>query len=557
MKMFSFSNNKKAVKPTLSKKKQALKFLCKTAATLSFIALATSAAAPPALAAKKAAAAAETVEHLHVGQKVANYFRGFGLPDLAILAVISAMPVIELRGAVPVGLWMGLPITKVLPACVIGNMIPIIPLLFLLKNDSLKKLMKPILDRAEKKSSALGVGSLEKQWASLAAFVGIPLPGTGAWTGAMGAFLLGMPTAVAISSIFTGVVSAGLIMSAITLAGKKGGLAALAILAAITGKEFLSGEKEAEESKQDFLEADPYWDQSNVPVNVYKNKAPFTGKVVSTKRIVGPKATGETCHIVIDHEGDFPYWEGQSWGVIPPGVREKDGKPHSVRLYSIASSRYGDDMSGKTGSLCVRRATYWCPEMKAEDPAKKGVCSNFLCDTKAGDEVQMTGPAGKVMLMPEEDPKTDLIMVATGTGIAPYRGFIRRLFTEKTPAGEAYEGTAWLFLGVANSDALLYDDEWQEVKKNYPDNFRLDYALSREQENKKGGKMYIQDKVEEYADEIFTKLDNGAHIYFCGLKGMMPGIQDMLKGVAESKGLDYDEWLKGLKKSKQWHVEVY
>ena len=69
--------------------------------------------------------------------------------------------------------------------------------------------MKPILDRAEKKSSSLGVGSMEKQWASLAAFVGIPLPGTGAWTGAMGAFLLGMPTAVAVSSIFTGVVSAG------------------------------------------------------------------------------------------------------------------------------------------------------------------------------------------------------------------------------------------------------------------------------------------------------------------------------------------------------------
>jgi ferredoxin--NADP+ reductase len=57
---------------------------------------------------------------------------------------------------------------------------------------------------------------------------------------------------------------------------------------------------------QNFLEASPYWDQSTVPVNVYKNKAPFTGKVVSTKRIVGPKATGETCHIVIDHKGDFP-----------------------------------------------------------------------------------------------------------------------------------------------------------------------------------------------------------------------------------------------------------
>mmetsp|Transcript_29609 Transcript_29609/g.44861 ORF Transcript_29609/g.44861 Transcript_29609/m.44861 type:complete len:387 (+) Transcript_29609:153-1313(+) len=309
--------------------------------------------------------------------------------------------------------------------------------------------------------------------------------------------------------------------------------------------------------KQNFLEASPYYDQSAVPVNTWKNKAPFTGKVVSTKRIVGPKATGETCHIIIDSKGDYKFWEGQSMGVIPPGNREKDGKPHAVRLYSIASTRYGDDMTGKTSSLCVRRATYWCPELKAEDPAKKGICSNFLCDTKPGDDIVMTGPAGKVMLMPEEDPSTDYIMVATGTGIAPYRGFIRRLFVEKSPAAEVYKGQAWLFLGVANSDALLYDDEWQEVKENFPENFRLDYALSREQENKKGGKMYIQDKMEEYADEIFNKLDTGAHIYFCGLKGMMPGIQEMLKGVAESKDLDYDEWLKGLKAKKQWHVEVY
>jgi len=308
---------------------------------------------------------------------------------------------------------------------------------------------------------------------------------------------------------------------------------------------------------EDFLEAEPYYSIKTVPTNTYKNKTPFTGKVVSTKRIVGPQATGETCHIIIDHDGEFPYWEGQSWGVIPPGTQEGTERPHKVRLYSIASSRYGDDMTGKTGSLCVRRATYWCPDMQAEDPAKKGVCSNFLCDTKPGDDVKMTGPVGKVMLMPEEDPKTDLIMVATGTGIAPYRGFIRRLFAEDTPAAKAYKGQAWLFLGVANSDALLYDDEFQKAKKDFPENFRLDYALSREQTNVKGGKMYIQDKVEEYADEVFEKLENGAHIYFCGLKGMMPGINDMLEGVAKSKGIDFTEWSKKLKANKQWHVEVY
>jgi ferredoxin--NADP+ reductase len=46
-------------------------------------------------------------------------------------------------------------------------------------------------------------------------------------------------------------------------------------------------------------------------------------------------------------------------------------------------------------------------------------------------------------------------------------------------------------------------------------------------------------------------------MYFCGLKGMMPGIQDMLAEVCKSKGIDYEEWIKGLKAKKQWHVEVY
>merc|ERR1712127_298426 len=249
---------------------------------------------------------------------------------------------------------------------------------------------------------------------------------------------------------------------------------------------------------------------------------------------------------------------------------QEQGAPHRQgRLHEAYRRRAGDGrdvphhhrplrqdavLGGPVGR---RRATYWCPELKADDPAKKGICSNFLCDTEPGAEVVMTGPAGKVMLMPEEDPTTDYIMVATGTGIAPFRGFVRRLFMEDTPAAAVYKGEAWLFLGVANSDALLYDDEFQDAKARNPENFRIDYALSREQENKKGGKMYIQDKVEEYADEIFEKLNNGAHIYFCGLKGMIPGIQDMLKGVAASKDLDYDAWLKGLKKSKQWHVEVY
>lgn len=165
------------------------------------------------------------------------------------------------------------------------------------------------------------------------------------------------------------------------------------------------------------------------------------------------------------------------------------------------------------------------------------------------------GPSGKVMLLPE-DPNATHIMIATGTGVAPYRGYLRRMFMEDVPAYK-FKGLAWLFLGVANTDSLLYDVEFSKYLKDHPDNFRYDTALSREHQNKKGGKMYVQDKIEEYSDEIFKLLDNGAHIYFCGLKGMMPGIQDTLKRVAEERGESWDEKLSQLKKNKQWHVEVY
>ncbi len=114
-----------------------------------------------------------------------------------------------------------------------------------------------------------------------------------------------------------------------------------------------------------------------------------------------------------------------------------------------------------------------------------------------------------------------------------------------------------MFLGVANTDSLLYDEDWQMLKKKFPANFKLDYALSREQKNAKGGKMYIQDKVEEYADEVFARMEKGAHIYFCGLKGMMPGILEMFEGVCAKKGLVWKDVLTHWKESGQWHVEVY
>lgn len=94
-------------------------------------------------------------------------------------------------------------------------------------------------------------------------------------------------------------------------------------------------------------------------MQMYKAKEPFVGKVVSVKRIIGPKAPGEICDIVIDHGGKMPYYEGQSYGVIPPGINPKNNKPYTNRLYSIASTRYGDNMKVYAKSLLSVLAEYF------------------------------------------------------------------------------------------------------------------------------------------------------------------------------------------------------
>ncbi|KAJ8606760.1 hypothetical protein CTAYLR_009555 [Chrysophaeum taylorii] len=298
-----------------------------------------------------------------------------------------------------------------------------------------------------------------------------------------------------------------------------------------------------------------FLEYAELPMNAVGKKDPLAGTVRSVTRAIGADAPGDICHVVIHTRGKLPYVEGQSVGVLPPGLDAK-GRPHQPRLYSIASTRYGDDGAGTSVSLCVRRAVYVDPATKIEDPSKKGVCSNFLCDSTPGAEVKLTGPTGKGMLLPEDDA-ADIIMVATGTGIAPFRGFVQRLFVERTPAAARFRGRAWLFLGVPTTSSVLYADLWELAKHNRPFRFDASFAISREETNSEGEKMYVQHRIEEHADELFKRLENGAHVYFCGLKGMMPGIEATFEKVCAERGLDYAPWLKALKKEKRWHVEVY
>lgn len=310
-------------------------------------------------------------------------------------------------------------------------------------------------------------------------------------------------------------------------------------------------------------DAQHWLEDIGLPVNTVKPKEPVQATVLGRARLIGDDAPGDIQHVVLKLPEGFHYVEGQSLSVIPSG-KDANGKPHKPRLYSIASTRYGDLLDGRTVSLCVRRAEFFDPVTGLADPDKKGVCSNFLCDSKAGDLVDVAGPVGKTMLLPE-DPNKDIIMVATGTGIAPFRGFLHRLFIENTVNRHMFNAKAWLILGVPVSSGLLYPDEIEAMKINNQiarqqggkAELEVTYAISREMKNAAGGKLYVQDVLAARADELFQKLDNGAVIYFCGLKGMMPGILEALENVATSRGIDWSSKLKELQNNHQWHVEVY
>lgn len=314
-------------------------------------------------------------------------------------------------------------------------------------------------------------------------------------------------------------------------------------------------QKENSNNNKSMTQAKPKTDKKKIPVNIYRPKTPYVGKCLDIYDLVAEGGVGTCRHMTFDlSEGDLHYIEGQSIGIIPPGEDEK-GKPHKLRLYSIASTRHGDNLDDKTVSLCVRKLEYKDPE-SGEDV--QGVCSSFLCDLKPGDEVSITGPVGKEMLLPEEED-ANVIMIATGTGIAPFRAYLWRMFLEgdKNPDYN-FQGLAWLFFGIPKTENILYKDKLEKLAEEQPENFRLDYAISREQKNADGGKMYIQHRIAEHADKLWELMQNPkTHTYICGLKGMEDGIDEALSAAADKHGVNWDEYRKAMKKEDRWHVETY
>ena len=292
----------------------------------------------------------------------------------------------------------------------------------------------------------------------------------------------------------------------------------------------------------------PPWSAAHAYTNLYGPKAAdrfVTATVVGNVRVTEVGKEYDTHHLMLDFGSmPFPVLEGQSIGIIPPGVDER-GKPHHPRQYSIASPRNGERPGYNNLSLTIKRVL----EDHDGKPVR-GVASNYMCGLKVGDKVQVTGPFGTSFLMPNH-PKSHIVMICTGTGSAPMRAMTewrRRL----RKSGKFEGGKLMLFFGARTKEELPYFGPLQGLPKDFID---INFAFSRTQGQPK---RYVQDLMRERSADLVPLLkDPNTFIYVCGLKSMEEGVVLALRDVAEGADLDWDEIGPRLKKEGRLHLETY
>ncbi|KAL7091501.1 hypothetical protein ACP275_12G110100 [Erythranthe tilingii] len=169
---------------------------------------------------------ADSIRASGFGVKVANGLRASGWPDEAVVFALATLPVIELRGAIPVGYWLQLTPLVLTLLSILGNMVPVPFIVLYLKkvanfltvnNKTASRFLNMLFERAKQKAGPVK----EFQWLGLMLFVAVPFPGTGAWTGAFIASVLDMPFWSAVSANFVGVVLAALLVNLLVNLGLK------------------------------------------------------------------------------------------------------------------------------------------------------------------------------------------------------------------------------------------------------------------------------------------------------------------------------------------------
>jgi len=273
-----------------------------------------------------------------------------------------------------------------------------------------------------------------------------------------------------------------------------------------------------------------------------------TARVKESWRIT-PESTDEVRNIVLTVDDPaFRYREGQSIAVVVPGPHPF-GNPYHIRRYTIANARPETQADEIDFSIMVRRCFY---QDEASGEQYPGIASNFLCDARPGDEVAISGPYATTFEIPSQTD-ANLVMVGAGTGIAPFRGLIERIY--RLHGG--WQGQVRLYYGARNGMDLSYQNSVDNDLPEYyaEETFKAISAvatrpLSDDTDALRGG-------VEDHREEIWGLLqDEKTHLFVCGLEG----VGEMFNQVLAERADSLETWsaLKEKMQAQQrWHQLLY
>ncbi len=253
----------------------------------------------------------------------------------------------------------------------------------------------------------------------------------------------------------------------------------------------------------------------------------YAATVLDSERITDNN-TAEVRHIALSiQDPTFHFLEGQSIAVLVPGPHEF-GNPLHIRLYSIASPRQTGDPQSTELSICVRRCFY-IDEISGE--RYPGVASNYLCDLAPGEKIQIAGPYGRAFLAPR-DTSSNLLMIGVGTGIAPFRAFIKRIYDQNTE----WKGEARLFYGgQTGMDTLYMNDENSDLSNYYDkESFKAFEFLSPRPHA--GEPEDLERTLLDNAKETWALMqDPKTYVYVSGLARLEEKLDSAFAGIAGSE----------------------
>ena len=270
--------------------------------------------------------------------------------------------------------------------------------------------------------------------------------------------------------------------------------------------------------------------------------------VISTERIT-PDDVPEVRSIMLRiDQPDFTYLEGQHVGVIVPGPHEFGHETH-FRLYTIANSPVHSHGDSTEIELCVRRCFY-IDEFSGEE--YPGIASNYLCDLNVGDNILLSGPYGSAFNLPT-DPETNLLMIGSGTGIAPFRAFMQYIYEHQ----QDWKGQIVLFYGARTGMETLYRNDLKNDLDKYYDQktFRAFEGLSKRPWMQTDDGLH--NVLEENAVDIWELMqDPKTHVYLAGLENTKDNFEKVMQEAAGSNA----RWrwmLEEMKEQERWSELIY